>query len=303
MPPDSGMERLGSGILSFMQAAASVPVTYVLHLDETQIPLNELLGDPLVIEFGGEIRCRHCAAMTRKSYGDGYCYPCFKTLARCDLCVVSPDRCHYAAGTCREPSWGEAFCMQPHVVYLANSAGAKVGITKSEHLPGRWLDQGATQALVIMYTATRHQAGCVEAALARHVADRTDWRGLIGRAADTLDLRSLAAQLRSVAAFELAALDRTFPNALRWAEAEVPVAFEYPVVRYASPAHGLVLSAEESVEGVLLGIKGQYLMFDTGVFNVRRHTSYRVTLARGVSGRVRESVRNNVRTRDQLELF
>ncbi len=118
----------------------------------------------------------HCGASTRKSYGDGYCYPCFKTLARCDLCVVSPDRCHYAAGTCREPAWGEAFCMQPHVVYLANSAGAKVGITKPENLPGRWLDQGATQAVVIMRTHSRHQAGCVEAALARHVSDRTDWR-------------------------------------------------------------------------------------------------------------------------------
>lgn len=189
--------------------------------------------------------------------------------------------------------------MQPHVVYLANSAGAKVGITKSEHLPGRWLDQGATQALIIMYTATRHQAGCVEAALARHVADRTDWRGLISKVEEAIDLPLLAAQLRRAAANELAALDRTFPNALRWADAETPVSFDYPVVRYASPARRLVLTVGDPVEGVLLGIKGQYLMFDTGVFNVRRHTSYHVTLARGPSGRRRD----RARAHDQLELF
>jgi hypothetical protein len=190
--------------------------------------------------------------------------------------------------------------MQPHVVYLANSAGAKVGITKREHLPGRWLDQGATQALVILYTATRHQAGCVEAALARHVADRTDWRGLIGKDAAVIDLRALASQLRSTAVSELAALERRFPNALRWADREVPVSFEYPVASYGSPAHGLVLAPGEPVEGVLLGIKGQYLMFDSGVFNVRRHTSYHVTLLRSAR---REPRIQNEGAQDQLELF
>jgi len=297
---DAAIERLGGGTLRFMRAEATTPVTYALHLDEAIIPLNELLGETLVIEFDGRIRCRHCDSTTRKSYGDGYCYPCFKTLARCDLCVVSPDRCHFAAGTCREPSWGEAFCMQPHVVYLANSAGAKVGITKPEHLPGRWLDQGATQAVVIMYTATRHQAGCVEAALARHVNDRTDWRGLVGKSAESIDLPLLASQLRGAAAKELAALEQMFPGALRWAEAAVPATFDYPVAQYGSPVRGLVLSTAEPVEGVLLGIKGQYLMFDSGVFNVRRHTSYHVTLARGSR---REPRREIDRAQDQLELF
>jgi Protein of unknown function (DUF2797) len=294
---------LGTGALCFMEAQARYPVAYSLHLDATVIPLNELLGETLVIEFAGRISCRHCGATTQKSYGEGYCYPCFKTLARCDLCVVSPDRCHYAAGTCREPAWGEAFCMQPHLVYLANSAGAKVGITKRENLPARWLDQGATQALAIMYTETRHQAGCVEAALARHVTDRTDWRGLIGKEADSIDLPLYASQLRRAAAHELAALARTFPNALQWADEELPVSFEYPVLRYGSPARGLALAPDEPVEGVLLGIKGQYLMFDCGVFNVRRHTSYHVTLRRGPSGRPRDGIRDGVRAQDQLELF
>jgi Protein of unknown function (DUF2797) len=296
MSADAGARLLGTGALRALRSQAATPVEYALDLDTTQIPLNELLGQRLVIAFDGTISCRHCGAVTRKSYGDGYCYPCFKTLARCDLCVVSPARCHYAAGTCREPDWGEAFCMQPHLVYLANSAGAKVGITKPENLPRRWLDQGATQALVIMHTATRHQAGCVEAVLARHVSDRTDWRALIGSDAQPVDLAHLATQLRQAAAVELAELERRFPTCLRWTDAPLTENFSYPVARYGSPARGLVLTVEQPVAGALLGIKGQYLLLDTGVFNVRRHTSYHVTLARAAGAA-------EAPTRDQLELF
>jgi hypothetical protein len=297
------VEMLGSGALRMMQSVPARPVEYTLQLDGDPIPLSDLLGRRLSIRFDGKITCQNCGNLTRKSYGDGYCYPCFKTLARCDLCVVSPDRCHYAAGTCREPAWGESFCMQPHLVYLANSAGAKVGITKPENLPWRWLDQGATQAAVIMRTRSRFQAGCVEAALARYVSDRTDWRELIGRDAAEIDLPELAARLRRDAAKELELLDSRFAGALSWVAQVIAERFEYPVMKYASPANGLSLTAGSEIVGTLLGIKGQYLMFDSGVFNVRRHTSYHVVVARvaDVPFVVRESVRED--PRDQMELF
>lgn len=286
---------LGQGAMRGLRITSAAPIDYALQLDESVVPLNPLLGHFVRIRFDGRINCRYCGASTRKSYGEGYCYPCFKTLARCDLCVVSPVRCHYAAGTCREPTWGDAFCMQPHVVYVANSAGAKVGITKPENLPGRWLDQGATEAIVILRTRSRHQAGCVEAVLSRHVSDRTDWRALIGREASQLDLLSLTAQLREVARAELAALDVRFPGALAWVDAPTPVGFEYPVTSYASPARALLLARRTELGGRLLGIKGQYLMFDSGVFNVRRHSSYHVEIARTT-----EPV---AVARQQLELF
>lgn len=288
-------ETLGAGVLRSMQCVPTSPVDYTLMLDDTAIPMKHLLGQHLRLHFDGRISCRHCATLSRKSYGGGYCYPCFKTLARCDLCVMSPDRCHYAAGTCREPTWGDAFCMQPHVVYVANSAGAKVGITKPSNLPGRWLDQGATQALVILHTRSRHQAGCVEAALARYVSDRTNWRTLVSRDAAEIDLRALAASLRNDAAAELRALEVRFPNALTWVDDQLPLIFQYPVTAYTSPARGLALLPGAAVGGVLLGIKGQYLLFDSGVFNVRRHTSYHVELAR-LAPFVAIA-------RDQLELF
>ncbi len=289
------VEPLGSGVLRGMDCVPGAPVRYSLELNGGVLPLNELLGRTLAIRFDGRITCQHCGAITRKSYGDGFCYPCFKTLARCDLCVVSPDRCHYAAGTCREPQWGESFCMQPHLVYLANSAGAKVGITTPANVPMRWLDQGATQAAVIMRTQSRFQAGCVEAALAQHVSDRTEWRNLVGRDAQELDLVALCEQLRRQAAHSLAALDERFPGALQWVEQPMPLRFEFPVTSYAGPPIGLTLEPGVAIGGALLGIKGQYLMFDSGVFNVRRHTSYHVEVARAADIAPDE--------RGQMELF
>src|SRR3546814_10543638 len=89
---------------------------------------------------------------------------------------MSPERCHFDAGTCRDPAWGEQFCMTDHVVYLANSSGVKVGITRATQLPTRWLDQGASQALPILRVATRQQSGFVEDLFRSQVADKTNWR-------------------------------------------------------------------------------------------------------------------------------
>jgi hypothetical protein len=52
--------------------------------------------------------------------------------------------------------------MQPHYVYLANSSGLKVGLTRASQIPTRWLDQGAAQALLCVRVPTRRQAGLVE---------------------------------------------------------------------------------------------------------------------------------------------
>jgi hypothetical protein len=98
MPVEPDSRALGSGLLHGMRALPGEPVRYRLELEACTIELNELLGEHLSIGFDGRIVCCHCGRATRKSYADGHCYQCFKTLASCDLCVVAPDRCHYAAG-------------------------------------------------------------------------------------------------------------------------------------------------------------------------------------------------------------
>src|SRR6266446_5306474 len=175
---DKEMQQI-HGHLRKMIATAESPVSYRLPIGDVELPLNACLGKTMCIEYTGAITCIACGQRTKKSFNQGYCFRCFSTLARCDLCMVKPELCHFAQGTCREPAWGLATCMQPHYVYLANSSGLKVGITRASQIPTRWLDQGAAQALLCFRVPTRRQAGLVEVVLKRYVADRTDWRKLL----------------------------------------------------------------------------------------------------------------------------
>lgn len=253
-------------------AQALLPIVREADGEELLEPLNSLVGEDIQLEHDGRIICSACGAPTRRSYADGFCYGCFKRLARCDLCVVSPARCHYADGTCREPEWGEAFCMRPHRVYLANSSGPKVGITSGDSAVGRWLDQGASQGVVVARAPTRHLAGVLEERLARRVADRTDWRALVTRDAPPADLAALRERLRP-ASHEL-------PAGVEWLEDQPVETLRFPVLRYPRRPVQLELQREPRLRGVLLGIKGQYLLFDHGVLNVRRHNGFHIRLAR-----------------------
>lgn len=274
------MALLGQGALRKMAAQLAAPVSYQFCLDEQRVEVNPLIGQTLRIEYLGAIHCTHCGRKTKKSFSQGYCYPCFTKLAQCDSCIVSPEKCHYEAGTCREPSWGEQFCMTDHVVYLANSSGVKVGITRATQVPTRWIDQGASQALPILRVATRQQSGLVEDLLRSQVADRTNWRALLKGDAEAVDLPAVREQLFEHCAEGLSALQQRFGlQAIQLlADAEV-VEIRYPITAYPAKIVSLDLEKTPLVEGTLLGIKGQYLLLDTGVINLRKFTAYQVAIS------------------------
>src|SRR5581483_1559631 len=113
---ERGMETL-RGNLRKMIVADEQPVSYTLPLSDERLPLNPLLGKLLRLAYSGQIQCVGCGQLTKKSFNRGFCFRCFSTLAQCDLCIVKPELCHFAKGTCREPEWGQTHCMQPHYVY------------------------------------------------------------------------------------------------------------------------------------------------------------------------------------------
>jgi hypothetical protein len=55
--------------------------------------------------------------------------------------------------------------------------------------------------------------------------------------------------------------------------------FSYPVLQYPTRVTALNLDKTARIEGTLLGVKGQYLILDTGVLNVRKFTGYQVTVS------------------------
>lgn len=274
------MLELGRGAISKMRIALDAPAQYSLRLNDAQYALNPLIGQTVRLEFLGSIHCTHCDRVTKKSFAQGYCWPCFSKLAQCDSCIMSPEKCHYDAGTCREPEWAQDFCMTDHFVYLANSTGVKVGITRRSQLPTRWLDQGAIQAVPIFRVATRQQSGFVEDVLRSQVADRTNWRALLKGDVEPVDLIAIREQLLERCAEPLQALQQRFGLQAIQPITDVDVLeMAYPVEAYPAKISSFNLDKKPVAEGTLIGIKGQYLLFDTGVINIRKYTSYQLCVS------------------------
>ena len=251
---------------------------YDMVLDDHRISLNEKIGQPIKLEFLGEIHCQACGRKSKKSFSQGYCYPCFTKLAQCDSCIMSPEKCHYEQGTCREPSWGDEFCMQDHIVYLANSSGIKVGITRHSQIPTRWLDQGAMQAMPIARVATRHLSGLLEVIFKQHVADKTNWRTLLKQDALELDLAAKRDELFELCHEEIDELQQHYGlQAVQLIYDGELNQFAFPVTEYPTKVTSFNFDKTPNVEGKLMGIKGQYLILDTGVINLRKFTSYHVS--------------------------
>ncbi|MGZ8191658.1 MAG: DUF2797 domain-containing protein [Methylococcaceae bacterium] len=258
-----------------MRTKLENPVQYELPLSDQGVALNPFIGKTIKLKFTGQIRCVHCQRAIKKSFNQGYCYPCFSSLAQCDMCIMKPETCHYEAGTCREPAWGESFCFQPHIVYLANSSGIKVGITRQSQIPTRWIDQGATQALPIFKVQSRYLSGLLEVAIAKHVSDKTSWQQMLKNNTKPSDLAAKRDELVALCATEIDLYTQRFgQQAIEYLTDEPVVDIHFPVDSYPVKITSFNLDKHPEVSGVLCGIKGQYLLLDTGVINIRKFSGY-----------------------------
>jgi len=273
---ESGQTQVGALRKMTAQLDGEGRVSYQLPIGEQLLPLNELIGKQLTLHYHHHISCCHCGRKTKKSFSQGFCYPCMQKLAQCDMCIMKPETCHYEQGTCREPSWGEKHCFIPHYVYLANTSGLKVGITRHSQVPTRWIDQGATQALPIFKVNTRLQSGLVEIALAKFIADKTNWRAMLKGNAEPIDLKENARELLPEISQSLADIRLKFGEDAVELLSEEVVELNYPVEQFPTKVTSFNFDKTDQVTGVLMGIKGQYLIFDTGVINVRKFSSYHI---------------------------
>ena len=244
---------------------------YQLPIGDKLLSMNDLVGEEITLSFNQEIQCQNCGKKTNKSYSQGHCYPCSQKLASCDLCIMKPETCHYHLGTCRESQWGLDNCFSPHVIYLANSSGVKVGITRKGNIPSRWIDQGAISALPILEVDTRLKSGELEMALKNFVNDKTNWRQMLKNEVATIDLVTVRDEL----------LDN-IQDVINTTDAQIldneALDINYPVVEYPSKISSLNFDKTPVISGVLKGIKAQYLILDCGVLNIRKFGAYNITL-------------------------
>jgi len=265
------------GTLRKMEAQLGDNVQYFLPVGEKRIALNPLIGRTITLTHTGNIFCSSCGKKTKKSYSQGHCFVCMKKLASCDMCILKPETCHYEKGTCREPEWGEQNCMVDHYVYLSNTSSLKVGITRHTQIPTRWIDQGATQGLPIFKVKNRHISGLIEIEIAKQMSDKTNWRTLLKQDGEPLALKALFADLLPSLADAIADIrSRYGDDAIELADSAI-TDIHYPVDVHPSKIVSHNFDKNNEVSGVLQGIKGQYLLLDSGVINIRKFTSYEIS--------------------------
>ena len=255
----------------YLSGASESNINYMLPVGRSVIELNTIIGRELKIEYQGKINCIHCGRETKKSFSQGYCYPCFTSLPQTDQCVLHPEKCQAHLGISRDMTWSENNCLTDHFVYLALTPALKVGVTRSSQIPTRWIDQGASMAIILARTPNRYLAGSIEVFLKDHLSDKTNWRRMLsGEEPGTIDLRQEKELISELLPDNLA-IYRYDDNSI--------IQLTYPVLKYPEKVKSLNLDKDPVVTGLLSGIKGQYLIFESGeVFNIRKHGGYFVTI-------------------------
>ncbi len=267
------------GTIEKMRTSLGRVVEYALPIGGELVPMNPLIGSSISLYHDGEIHCIGCGRRTSKSFNQGYCYPCFRSLPQCDSCIIKPELCHYHQGSCRDAQWGERHCLQDHYLYLANSSGVKVGVTRGTQIPTRWMDQGAVQALPIFRVRERLVAGLIEVAMKVHVADKTSWQRMLKGDPGSVDLTQWRDSLFEQCGGALSAIAREQgEGAMEWLEQETPVEIRYPVDCYPEKVRSLNFEKTPEVSGRLMGIKGQYLILDSWVLNIRKFGGYQLSV-------------------------
>jgi len=259
-----------SGNLRKMQTRLDDVAHYTLALGDTQIDMNAKIGETIKLAFDGTINCIACGKVTKKSFGQGFCYPCFQNAPESSECIIRPELCRAHEGEARDMAWAEEHCLVEQIVYLARSSAVKVGITRASQIPTRWIDQGATDAIVFARVPNRYTAGLVEVAMKEHLTDRTNWQRMLKNEVIDADLVEMKASL-------IGSLD---DDLRQFVDSDDTVcSINYPVEQYPEKVKSVGFDKFPEIEGCLAGIKGQYLIFDDNrVLNIRKHNGYRISM-------------------------
>lgn len=255
---------------------------YLLRAENDFLLLNPLLGKQISVEFLNQKFCAGCGNQFEQLFRMGFCKNCFFTRPEAGESIIRPELSQAQQGKeDRDLEFEKRYQLQPHVVYLANSGDLKVGVTRQRQKIHRWMDQGASAALVFARTENRYQAGQLEVALKEHIGDKTPWQRMLKNQFEDIDLLRSKEEL----AKQLA------PDLQAWLSDDQEVQYiEYPVLEYPSKVKSIKLDKHTSFTATLQGIKGQYWILDGGrVINIRAHTGYRVKLSLPSSDAIRKA--------------
>ncbi len=261
------------GNLIKMRTVLDKPVQYFLRFinSDEEINLNNLIGRRLHFTYNGQINCIACGKRTKTSFKQGFCYNCMQTAPEASESIINPELSMAQFGEARDIEWAEKHDLIEHIVYLSLTSNLKVGVTRHHQIPTRWIDQGANMAVEIARTPNRHIAGVIERFLKNYYSDKTSWQAMLkNEIADNINIKKEVQKAIGLLPAELQKYGRQ--------DASVQEII-YPISHYPTKIKSISFDKQPKVEATLVGIKGQYLIFEDGkVLNIRKHNGYFVQL-------------------------
>lgn len=258
-----------TGVLKKMKTENTSEVNYFLDMWYDFLHMNKLISKKIELSFK-TYQCLNCN-QEKEIYRQGFCKSCFFKTPTAGDWVMRPElsKAHLNIKD-RDLDYEKQVQLQPHIVYLADSSNIKVGVTRKQQIPTRWIDQGANKALEIIEAPNRYLAGITEVALKKHVADKTNWRKMLRNDSDNESLTEWREQLK-----------KFIPEEVKeyFIKNNSETIINFPVKKYPEKPKSLNLKKTKSYKGKLMGIKGQYLIFeDQTVFNIRSNEGLVVQL-------------------------
>lgn len=244
-------------------------IQYYMPLSESNIHLNNLIGKPFQMVYEGIINCVVCGKRTKTSFGQGSCYSCFINAPQNSPCIINPELCEAHLGKGRDVEWEQKNHNKEHIVYLAKSSAVKVGVTGDFPLT-RWIDQGASEAIILARTPYRQLAGEIEVLLKDYFTDKTNWQQMLKNQVSNVDLLEQKEDCFNY-------LPADYHDFIT--EDDELYVLNYPVEYYPDKIKSIGFDNTPIIESVLHGIKGQYLyLADNQVINMRKHSGYYIAL-------------------------
>ena len=259
-----------SGVLKKMVSIHDNPVRYIMDFDDDLVFLNQIIGKKIKIHKTGYC-CLSCYE-NLQIFANGFCKKCFFESPMAGEWVMKPElsKAHLEIED-RDISYEKKVQLQNHIVYLSKTSGIKVGVTRSNSMTTRWIDQGAIEAVVLIEVPNRYLAGIAEVKLKEKFSDKTNWRRMLTSNIEEEDITNNKKMALDVLGSEFEEFFKTDSEVLK---------FNYQIDKSIDSVKSISLKKSDDIEGILVGVKGQYLIFDdSSVFNVRSNEGYVVDIS------------------------
>lgn len=248
-------------------------VNYYLDLEDDLLKLNDCIGQQISLKSLDEFKCS-CGQISKTAFRSGFCKRCFfesplagESIFRPELSTAHLDQ------EDRDLEWEKKNQLQPHIVYLAFTDKVKVGVTRKNQVPTRWIDQGAVRAVALIEVANRYLAGVVEVKLKDHFSDKTAYQSMLKyQEAEPEDL--LAHADKALEMITQLGIEYTALPYLR----EV-FNLTFPMKQIPQKIKSVKMVEDNKIDGILTAIKGQYLVVDNQyVVNIRSNAGQKVQI-------------------------